>query len=628
MLVLGAAGLGSVAFASTYRNFSIYTVLGIVLLLAIVAVSYWQTIFTYPNGGGSYSVTSDNLGTRWRVNWGLVAGGALLIDYVLTVSVSIAAGVQNLANIPFMETHLHVKEHLVPYCLVAIALLTWVNLRGLKESGPLFATVTYSFVLMCYVMIGVGVLGPLFGWQAQTGEIEEYNRLYAQQHTGGVSLTLLAGIALGLQAFSSGCTAMTGVEAVSNGVPSFQVPKSKNAAMTLIIMAIILGTIFLGLSWIASRLHIVYYGEVGVKGQAGYMEATPSVIDQLSGAIFGKSGTWSFAYLFTQFATAGILVLAANTAFADFPRLASMMAKDRYLPKQLANLGDKLVFNNGVVMLGLFAGVLIVLFHGVVDSLIPLYAVGVFLAFTLSQSSMVLHWRKERSAGWKRKATINGIGATATGIVLATIVYEKFTHGAWIIVILICVLYFIFWKIHRHYIDVAHQLSLHGAHKSSVPKHNTVLVLVSSLHRGVIPALEYAQSLSPDCRGLHIELDGERTPRLKERWEEWATDTPLVILHSPYRSLVSPIMRYLDAVKVERKNHIVTVVVPEFVPYKGWHTLLHGNSGWVLRLALLSRRDVVLVNFRYELEAGHEEEALEWERNENSHSPSIVDGVQ
>lgn len=620
MLVLGTAGLGSLTFASTYSRFSLNTVIAIVLLLAVVAMSYWQTIFTYPSGGGSYSVTSENLGVKFGINWGLVAGGALLIDYVLTVSVSIAAGIQNLVNIPFMEEHFHVNEHLVRYCLLAIALLTLANLRGVKESGSLFASVTYSFIVMCYVMIAVGIFGTLFGWHAQTEEIQSYNVIYGQHLQKSVHLGLLAAIALALQAFASGCTAMTGVEAVSNGVPSFKVPKSQNAAVTLIFMAVILGSIFVGISWLATRFHIVYFGEIGVKGQPGYIEGTPSVIDQLSGAIFGKTGRWAFAYLFTQFATAGILVLAANTAFADFPRLASMMARDRYLPKQLANLGDKLVFNNGIVMLGLFAGVLIVLFGGIVDSLIPLYAVGVFLAFTLSQYSMVLHWKKERAPGWKKKATINGIGATATGIVLATIIYEKFLHGAWMIVVLILICYLVFQKIHRHYIDVAHQLSLQNLEESGEATHNTVLVLVSSLHRGVIPALEYAKTLSPDCRGLHIELDPENTPRLKERWEQRMSDTSLIILHSPYRSMVLPIMRYLDAVQLERKNHLVTVVVPEFVPAKWWHSLLHGNSGWILRRALLARQDVVLVNFRYQLQAGHEREALEWEREVHLHS--------
>lgn len=611
ILVLGAAGLGGVATADLYSKFSLWTALSIIILLVIVAMSYWQTIFTYPNGGGSYRVTSDNLAVRWKINWGLVAGGSLLIDYILTVSVSVAAGIQNLAGIPFMESRFHVGEHKVLFCVLAVSVLMLANLRGLKESGALFAIVTYSFVAMCYVMIFLGAFGHYFGWNLQTGEIEQHRQTYALHVQKQIELGGLAMLLLILKAFASGCTAMTGVEAVADGVPAFQHPKAKNAAMTLLAMAVILGSIFLGVSWLVAKLHVVYFGEIGVIGQSGFVKGTPAVIDQISGAIFGKSGVWSIAYIFTQFATAGILILAANTAFADFPRLSFMMAQDKFMPKQFGNLGDKLVFNNGIVILGLFAVLLIALFRGVVDNLIPLYAVGVFLAFTLSQTSMVLHWLKVRTEGWRRKAIINGIGAFATGIVLLTIIFEKFLHGAWAVLLLITLLYLTFKKINRHYRDVAKQLTLTHYERPSEAFHNTVLVLVPSLHRGVMPALEYAHSLSADCRGVHIELDSEKTPRLVERWEEWGGDIPLVVLNSPYRSLVGPIMRYLDAVQVERKNHLVTVVVPEFVPAKWWHSLLHGNSGWILRLALLARHDVVLVNFRYELVEGKPELDIE-----------------
>lgn len=625
-LVLGAAGLGGAGMIELYSRFTLLTSLAIITLLAIVAISYWQTIFTYPHGGGSYSVTKDNLGTRGGVNWGLIAGGALLIDYVLTVSVSIAAGVQNLAGIPFMEHHFGVGEHTVLYCLLFIGLLMIANLRGTKESGALFATFTYGFVIMCYAMIGLAIFGPIFGWQAHTNEIGEYQKVYSEHIANNLhetaKLGVLGMIMLALKAFASGCTAMTGVEAVSNGIPAFQAPKSKNAAVTLIWMAVILGTIFLGVSWLTTKLHVVYYSEIGVKGQPGYIEGAPAVIDQISGAIFGKSGQMAAFYLLTQFATAGILVLAANTAFADFPRLASLMAKDRFMPKQFANLGDKLVFNNGIVILGVFAGVLITAFNGFVDNLIPLYAVGVFLAFTLSQSSMVIHWFKDKTKGWQKRALINGIGASATFIVLCTIIFEKFTHGAWAVIILILMLYLIFNKIHQHYADVTYELSLNDYEHPAVPMQSTVLVLVPSLHKGLMPVLDYARSLSTDCRAVHIEIDPDKTPRLKERWEEWAGELPLVILHSPYRSLVSPIMRYLDAVQVERTNHIVTVIVPEFVPVKWWHSILHGNTGWILRLALLSRKDVVMTSVRYELHDVHSSptEVFASESNKAPHS--------
>ncbi len=607
-LVLGAAGLGGLGMGQLYTRFTLLTSIAIITLLAIVAISYWQTIFTYPHGGGSYSVTKDNLATRWGINWGLVAGGALLIDYVLTVSVSIASGVQNLAGIPNLE-RFHIGEHTVLFCLLFVGLLTLANLRGTKESGALFATFTYGFVAMCYVMIGTAILGPLFGWHAHTTEIEGLQQVYQEQmkHSLEATTTLggLAMLGVALKAFASGCTAMTGVEAVSNGIPAFKAPKSKNAAKTLIAMAVILGSIFLGISWLTANLHVVYFNEVGTKGQPNYVEGAPAVIDQISGAIFGKTGRWAILYLLTQFATAGILVLAANTAFADFPRLASLMAKDRFMPKQFANLGDKLVFNNGIVILGVFAGVLIAIFNGLTDSLIPLYAVGVFLAFTLSQSSMVIHWFKDKTPGWQKKAVINGIGASATFIVLCTIIFEKFTHGAWAVIVLIFLLYLVFQKIHQHYADVVYELSMNHYEAPACPMHNTVLVLVPSLHKGVMPVLDYARSLSSDCRAVHIEVDPEKTPRLKERWEEWAGELPLVILNSPYRSLITPIMRYLDAVRVERTNHIVTVIVPEFVPAKWWHSLLHGNTAWILRLALLSRKDVVMASVRYELHEVH-----------------------
>src|SRR5579884_3540847 len=590
ILALGAAGLWLATERGQYTHYTLLISGLIVALLAIVVISYWQTIFAYPSGGGSYIVSKDNLGTMP----GLIAAAALLIDYVLTVSVSIASGVQNLASVPFLARW-HIDQHLVPWCLLFIALLTLANLRGLKESGALFAVFTYGFVLMCYVMIALALFGPLIGWH--------YHLQYVNQEwPGGMDAASKAaatfGIVVLLRAFANGCSAMTGTEAVSNGIPAFREPKSKNAALTLVWMGVILGTIFLGISWLATRLHVVYW-EAGGK-------TAPAVIDQLSGAVFGKEGHFAFAYLLTQFFTAAILVLAANTSYADFPRLSSILARDRFLPKQLANLGDKLVFNNGILLLGLCAALLIVVKNGSVDALIPLYAIGVFLAFTLSKSGMVQHWRNLRGPGWMRKAVINGIGALATFIVLLDIAAEKFLEGAWIVILLIALLVWVFRKIYLHYADVAQQLKMSNYHPPAAPLKNTVLVLIPALHRGVMPALEYARSLSPDCRAVHIATDPEKTPQLKARWEEWAQDVPLVVLNSPYRSLISPIMRYLDAVQVERRNHLVTVVIPEFVPTKWWHHLLHGNQGLLLKFALLGRNDVIVANVRYYLQQTEE----------------------
>ncbi|MCW3096529.1 MAG: amino acid/polyamine/organocation transporter,APC superfamily, partial [Chthonomonadaceae bacterium] len=443
ILALGAAGLYAAQHRQDYTRYTMGITGLIVALLVIVVLSYWQTIFGYPSGGGSYIVSKDNLG----VLPGLIAAAALLIDYVLTVSVSIASGVQNLGGIPLPHgLHWLHFDHLVTWCLFFIALLTLANLRGLKESGALFAVFTYGFVVMCYVMIAIGLFGPLFGWRPHH---EYINEVWGAGQSGeALGLVVLA------RAFAQGCSAMTGTEAVSNGIPAFQQPKSRNAALTLIAMGVILGTIFLGISLLAMNLHVVYWEANGKTANA--------VIDQISGAVFGKTGTWALGYYLTQFFTAAILVLAANTSYADFPRLSSILARDRFLPKQFANLGDKLVFNNGILVLGVFAALLIVAKHGSVDALIPLYAIGVFLAFTLSQSGMVRHWYKLRytEKGWQVKAAINGVGAVATFAVLIDIAYEKFLEGAWFVMVLIVFMVLVFRKIYYHYAEVAEELKM------------------------------------------------------------------------------------------------------------------------------------------------------------------------
>jgi amino acid transporter len=581
LLALGGAGLYLAAHRGAYTHYTMLLTGLIVLLLTVVVVSYWQTIFGYPSGGGSYIVSKDNLGTMA----GLVAAGALLIDYVLTVSVSIASGVQNLQSIPLLAP-LHVARHLALYCLLAIGVLTLVNLRGLKESGTLFALPTYLFVIMCYGLIGIGIFGPLFGWQFHTE--------YVNQEWQGARVAQVFGLAVLLRAFANGCSAMTGTEAVSNGIPAFRPNKSRNAALTLVAMGTILGTIFLGISYLATRFHVVYWENGG--------QTAPAVIDQISGAVFGKTGSWSWAYITTQVATALILVLAANTSFADFPRLASILARDSFLPKQLSNLGDKLVFNNGILLLGLFAGVLIVAKNGSVDALIPLYAIGVFLAFTLSQMGMVIHWKKERGPGWQRKALINGIGGAATFLVLADIAYEKFAEGAWAVIVLIVLLYLMFRAIAHHYADTAAQLRLRsGEHPAPTITRNTVLVLVPGLHRGVLPALEYAKCLSDKCRAVYVEIEPDATPQVMADWDQWGEGIPLVVLKSPYRSLTGPLLAYLNQVEQEERDDVVTVVIPEAVPTRWWHHLLHGQTGLRLKLALLRRNDIIVSNVRYSL---------------------------
>ncbi|MDZ4832721.1 MAG: APC family permease [Candidatus Melainabacteria bacterium] len=587
VLALGGAGLWVASQQSTYTTYTMGVSAAIVALLAIVVLSYWQTIYAYPNGGGSYIVSKSNLG----ILPGLTAAGALLIDYVLTVSVSIASGIQNLKDVPLFAP-LHVGDHLVLYCVVAIALLTIANLRGLKESGRMFALPTYIFVFMCYLMIGLGLIGPFIGWNFHTEYVN-------QDWPGGTATATKAvgtfGLVVLLRAFANGCSAMTGTEAISNGVPAFMEPKSHNAALTLVTMGIILGTIFLGISWLAMQFHVVYWENGGI--------TAPSVIDQISGCVFGKTGTWSVAYLITQIFTALILVLAANTSFADFPRLSSLLARDGFMPRQLSNLGDKLVFNNGIIALGVLAAILIVIKKGSVDALIPLYAIGVFLAFTLSQAGMVKHWFSDKTKGWQIKATINGCGAIATFLVLIDIAVEKFAEGAWMIMVLIVISVFCFRKVSAHYADVVQQLQLVGDHAIQiVPRENIVLVLVQSVNKGTLEAINYARSLSSKTIAIHVEIDAEHTALLSEKWLTLFPDLELEVLESPYRSLVAPVLRFVDTTRMEHPGANVTIVICEFIASKWWHTFLHGHTGFILRLALLTKRDVVTANVRYFLE--------------------------
>ncbi len=572
LLALSVAG----AFA---LQFTVHISLGISILLVIVAISYSQTVMAYPTGGGSYIVAKDNIG----VKFGLIAAAALLIDYVLTVATSIAAGIQNLVSVPVMQ---HLKGHEVLLCSVAILLLLFANLRGLRESGTLFAIPTYAFVLCAYALIIFGLFGPaLFHWQ-----------LHSAAPPSPLKVVQGLGLALVLNAFARGCAAMTGTEAISNGVPAFRSPAARNAAITLGIMAVILGTLFVGISLLAVKLKIVY------------IAGSEPVIDQLNAIVFGKGGWF---YYILQGATVAILVLAANTSFADFPRLSSILARDGFMPRQLSNLGDKLTFTNGIILLGLFSVLLIMAFGGSTDRLIPLYAIGVFIAFTLSQVGMVIHWWKVRGRAWEIKAAVNGLGAIATFIVLCTIAYEKialdvvFNRGrefGWIVILLVAVMYFVFRGIERHYSGLRKALSMEEYHSAVVPAPTTVLILVPRLHRGIMQALDYGRSISSDVRALNIEIDPASTPRLKSEWDKWAGDIPLIVLHSPYRSVIGPLLAYLDEVQDEMPNTNVTVIVPEAITGQWWHTLLHANYGAWIKLYLLNRKSVIVTNVRYFIE--------------------------
>ncbi len=501
--VLILVGVGALSFVSPIAFV-------IAAILAIVVFSYRQTIHAYPSGGGAYIVAKENLGEIPA----LVAAASLLIDYVLTVAVSIAAGV---AAITSAFPDLHVSR--VEMTLGFVFLLMVGNLRGIRESGRIFSAPTYFFVIATLTVIGVGA------WHVLTGTVHAITTVAPVSSTGQ-PLTLF----LLLTAFSNGCTAMTGVEAVSNGVPAFRPPESKNAAATMTMMVVLAITMFLGITLLAQAYHVL-------------PSEQETVISQLARGVFGARGV---PYYLMQAATMLILVLAANTAYADFPRLASILARDRYLPRQFMNQGDRLAFSNGIVGLSVFAGILLVVFGGDTHALIPLYMIGVFVSFTLSQAGMVMHWRNLRERGWQRHALVNGIGATVTGIVLLVVAVTKAHEGAWIILLLIP-LHVLFFRVTRsHYDGVAAQLSLKGW-TSPGPRRNTVLVPIGGVHRSVVEALDYAKSLSTDVRAVYVNVDAIATAQVRTDWERWGEGVPLIVLESPYRSLMEPLLEYIES---------------------------------------------------------------------------------
>jgi amino acid transporter len=594
--------------------------IAIAILLMIVAISYRQTIHAYPTGGGAYIVAKENLGTVP----GLTAGAALLVDYVLTVSVSIAAGVAAITSAAQGTSFAWITDHKVAICVGFIVLIALANLRGVRESGSLFALPTYIFLVSFLFMIGYGIVFYyLYG-----GTVPEPPQEKIQLAEGYVPQALTLFLLLG--AFSNGCAALTGIEAISNGVMAFKKPESRNAARTLVVMAILLCTMFLGTSVLAYLFGV-------------HPHQDETVISQFARHIF--TGGMGWFYFVVQAATAAILVLAANTAFADFPRLSSLLARDRFLPRQFANRGDKLVFSNGIVILSLLSAVLVVAFGGDTSRLIPLYAVGVFLSFTLSQAGMVRHWIKVRRfehyddaihqsqvesehaipdvhlafeqsraprfvtdevterTHWKKSLVINLVGAIATAVVLTVFIVTKFAHGAWLVVVMIPALVFLFLAIHRHYMSVATQLSLESVSDTIEPIIHTVIVPISGIHRGVMGALRYAKSISPDnVTAVYVDFEDEATAKLKERWDKLNLGIKLVILPSPYRELTRPLLRYIYKVERQRDDDVVTVVLPEFVPKKWWQHLLHNQSSLLLKGALLFKEGIIVTNVPYHLQ--------------------------
>ncbi len=576
LIVLGATAYGYIFPIS----------LAIVILLAIVTISYEQTIHAYPGGGGAYIVARDNLGELPAQT----AGAALLTDYILTVAVSVSSGIAQIVS---------AYPNLFPFrvwiAVGAVFLIMLVNLRGVKESGTAFAVPAYFFVVMMVATVGYGIFRSLSG---SLGTVIEPPESSIAQTIATITPFLL------LHAFANGTTALTGVEAISNGITAFKEPRSRNAGITLIWMSIILGSLFLGISHLTNQI-------------GGVFSEEETLISQLARTVFDGRG---LLYLGTIWATTIILIMAANTAFADFPRLSALHAGDGFLPKQLTFKGSRLVYSNGIVALSVIAALLIIAFQASVTRLIPLYAIGVFLSFTLSQTGMARRWWRvghlesgkeivdpgstlKYEPGWQYKIVINGFGAVCTAIVMVVFAVTKFSEGAWIILILVPVLVTIFFTIHHHYKDLAVHLSLEKF--SGLPARQTrhrVILPVSAVHQGALAALRYAKMLSDDVTAIHVSLDPAETQKVQKKWKKWGEGTRLVILDSPYRLFIEPLLEYIkDIDESSQPNETITIVVPQFIPSKRWHYALHMHTADVLRQELLSKHRVVVTDIPYQV---------------------------
>ena len=545
--------------------------IAVAVLLAIVVTSYRRTIFAYPQGGGSYIVSRENLGTYPS----LVAGASILVDYILTVAVSISAGVAAIISIPAFHG---VEDQRVLLALGLIALITMANLRGIKESGQIFAVPTYIYIVSISLLVVYGLARSFFGDIDRV--VFDPERAEAAREAGGT-----LGLFLLLKGFSSGAVALTGIEAIADGVPAFRKPESKNAGITLTWMALILGSLFMGIAVLAHRLH-------------PYPSHDETVLSQLGQAVFGGGPV----YLVLQFATAAILVLAANTAYADFPRLSSIIARDGYLPRQFGNRGDRLVFSNGIVFLAVAASGLIVAFGGITNALIPLYAVGVFTSFTLSQLGMVRYQQRHKPQGWRLGATVSGVGAVVTFFVLLVVAGTKFTSGAWVPLVVLPAIITLFLAIRRHYDKVSRALEITPEQVRPEAFNHTVVVLVGRVHRGVIKALNYAKSMRPNhLAAVYMASDDAEAEEMRRQWEAFKLDVPLEIVPSPYRDLVETVEGFLDELDERWHNDTITVLIPEFVVDRWYENILHNQSALALKLALLDRRGTVVTSVPYHL---------------------------
>ncbi|MEZ4505215.1 MAG: APC family permease [Thermomicrobiales bacterium] len=545
----------------------------IVALLIVVGISYRQTIKAYPQGGGAYIVAKDNLGELPS----LTAGAALLTDYVLTVAVSIAAAVAAMSSaLP------ELNEHRVLIGVLLILFVTTVNLRGLSESGTIFSIPTYLFLLGIFAMLGIGfVRNAAAGFPVHDPVLTEAE---------GAGLGAVGALVM-LRAFASGSAALTGVEAISDGVPAFRKPEYVNARKTLTVMIAILAITFAGITFLAHQ-----YGAVPLdQAEPNYQ----TVVSQIARQVFGGTNA---AYYYLQFTTMAILVLAANTAYSDFPRLAYFLARDSYIPRQYTYRGDRLAYTTGIVTLGLMASLVLSIFGGETERLIPLYALGVFLSFTISQTGMCVRWVRKKEPGWQMGLAVNMVGATVTGIVAVIVVFTKFTHGAWIICIIIPMLILLMRGIHKHYNRAAAELAV------STPLdprdiHHTVIVPVSQLNRVARQTLAYARSISDNVTAVHVSDNSEELDEFQKKWEQIGTDIPLILIESPYRALIGPLMSYLDEVERQRPGDTITVVLPEFVAHHLWEHILHNQTALRLKAALLFRPGTVVTSVPYHLDS-------------------------
>jgi amino acid transporter len=547
LLLAGAAG----------ARWDVPIALAIAGLLVIVTVSYRQTIYAYPQGGGSFTVARENLGTTA----GLVAAAALMVDYLTTVAVSVTAGVQAvIAFVPALD------RHRVAAGLACILLLVLVNLRGVREAGAAFVAPTYLFVGSLGLLLGVGILRVATG-----GDLPA--------HAAAPSAVEPLGLFLILRAFAGGCTAMTGIEAIANGTPVFKRPESRNAAATLTTLTVILGALFLGTNWLGHHIGSVPTNQSNVIAQIGRAVAT---------------GWLSPLFYLVQLSAAVVLLLAANTSFNGFPLLAAVMARDDYFPHQFQHRGQRLAYSNGILVIGVLAAVLVWVFGGSTHALIPLFAVGVFCCFTLSQAGMVRHWQRTQGPGWRAKLAVNAVGAVVTGVVTVIVVTTKFAQGAWLVLVLVPLLAVTFMAIHAHYQRARQELTLDGPPPRPRRESQRILVPVNRLNRAVAETLAYALSISDEVRAVHVAVDPDQAKALEDAWQRWGVQVPLQLVPSPFREVTSKLVHVIERVQAEQPRRDLTVMLPEVIPHRWWEEVLHNQTAFALELALRYHSGIVV----------------------------------